>query len=754
MKRILTLLLTLALFFSPLCPLSAKAKTMESAKGETIFFYAKNADGKDVLLKILSLEELEALSHGTDTGENYSFSATDNYPTTQYAEGRGFTLPELVDYIKTTTPGASGISYAGEDVMRFMATDSYGSYNRAWTYNALYGVKRYYFEGLFDAAIGWKTGWEVAGEDNAKYGVTLEEYNTSYKDTDPYYEDKRAVFAGGVETTTIIATQSYSGRTTSAALTASTEPGIAPQIAENGGIVTGSLAGALTDEHALRLLIPTSEADLMAAHRTAYDNFKWIYNIRLDMANPPDTKSQGTVAEPQLRVTRSGDTLTLTLSCATQGAQIYYAYDGAPQISYTQPLTVDVSGRDLSADPVTIYMSAVCEGWDDAGMITAKYPGLSPAFETLYSGMAGEHLVFTAAESVTGEEWAAWTKALTFVTMKTPNLSGYLTVDASSYTIDSMEKTISFDKSLFTESGQYSFIFHATEYSNKNVSIAMKRAAPAVTAEKSYALGGDIVLTFDDALYQQSLSVYLTPPGETRVMISPTYLDRTVPGQVTINSAYFALDSCPAKQPGDYVLTLSNSQFQPDAQDITITLGAGFSDVPVGAWYYDAVHYVAEAGLFAGTSTTTFSPNTGMTRAMFVTVLGRLAGADTVAYTQTGFTDAPFDAWYGPSVAWAADNAIVSGVGNGTFDPDGLLTREQLVTILYRYAGANTADLAALASFPDAGSVSDWAGEAMAWAVTAGVISGSDGKLLPEGTATRAQTAQIMVNYLQTANSY
>ena len=229
----------------------------------------------------MCLSELKTLAHGQKNGKNYFISTTDNYPATQYCEGRGFTVEELLSHVKqkTTVSGAGKLRFSGSDTLHLMATDSYGNYSRSWMYDELYGVKRYYFEGLYD---NWNTGWEIAGEDSNKFGISLAEYNRKYKDKDPYYDAKRKVFDGGTETTVVLMTESFSGRTTSDTLTASTEPGIASYIKKNGGTVTGCFKNALTDEYALRLSLPMTEADLMTAHRTAYDNFKWIYNLRLD----------------------------------------------------------------------------------------------------------------------------------------------------------------------------------------------------------------------------------------------------------------------------------------------------------------------------------------------------------------------------------------------------------------------------------------------------------------------------------------
>lgn len=175
-----------------------------------------------------------------------------------------------------------------------------------------------------------------------------------------------------------------------------------------------------------------------------------------------------------------------------------------------------------------------------------------------------------------------------------------------------------------------------------------------------------------------------------------------------------------------------------------------FRDVKPGAWYYNAVEYVNTEGLFNGTAPDKFSPEVAMSRGMFVTVLGKAAGIDTAAYRDIPFLDVPSDAYYAPYVSWAAQLEVVNGTSPTTFSPNSSITREQMATMLYKYAkaaGCDTSlDPGELLSFPDYAAISDYAQQPMAWAVTHGVLAGSDGKLLPLGTATRAQTAQIFYN--------
>lgn len=111
----------------------------------------------------------------------------------------------------------------------------------------------------------------------------------------------------------------------------------------------------------------------------------------------------------------------------------------------------------------------------------------------------------------------------------------------------------------------------------------------------------------------------------------------------------------------------------------------GFSDVPANAWYAEAVEYVRDNGLMSGTSSTTFSPNGTMTRAMLATTLYREAGSPSVSGTDA-FTDTQDGAWYGDAVLWASQEGVVSGYGNGLFGTNDPVSREQIATILWRYA--------------------------------------------------------------------
>ena len=175
-----------------------------------------------------------------------------------------------------------------------------------------------------------------------------------------------------------------------------------------------------------------------------------------------------------------------------------------------------------------------------------------------------------------------------------------------------------------------------------------------------------------------------------------------------------------------------------------------YDDVETDDWYFDAVYGLRDAGIMYGTNETMFSPLAGMSRAMLVVVLYRLAG-ENVNYTAS-FSDVPQDSYYARAVAWAAGMGIVNGSGQGSFHPRSGVTREQTVTILMRYleqtdftlSGGSSVDLS---SYRDGDRVSPYARDAVRWAVSSGLLSTNDGNLNPRGEITRAEVA-VMLQWL------
>lgn len=205
---------------------------------------------------------------------------------------------------------------------------------------------------------------------------------------------------------------------------------------------------------------------------------------------------------------------------------------------------------------------------------------------------------------------------------------------------------------------------------------------------------------------------------------------------------------------GKFSFTMPNSDVTVYADFVPAPDGLPFSDVRAGDWFYDAVKYVSERGLMTGTADGIFSPNMNTTRGMLVTILYRIEGEPAVGTTST-FTDVPEGRYYANAVDWAAANGIIAGYSEQTFGPEDAITREQLAAVLYRYAeykGLDVTGRASLGAFSDADELSAWAEEPMAWAVRSGLFSGrGDGILAPAATATRAEIAQLLMNFAKLA---
>ena len=184
-----------------------------------------------------------------------------------------------------------------------------------------------------------------------------------------------------------------------------------------------------------------------------------------------------------------------------------------------------------------------------------------------------------------------------------------------------------------------------------------------------------------------------------------------------------------------------------------------YSDIKSSAWYYPAVSYVIENGLMGSTDTyeLTFAPNTKVSRAMVASIMYRIAGTPSNVTYQATFTDVTPNQWYTTAVEWAAQNNLASGKGNGRFDPNGYVTRQELAAFIFRlaeYQNADTDRRASLDAFKDRASVASWAKDYVMWAVAENLLSGkgqSDGslKMAPTDNATRAELAAIISRLMQ-----
>ncbi len=177
-----------------------------------------------------------------------------------------------------------------------------------------------------------------------------------------------------------------------------------------------------------------------------------------------------------------------------------------------------------------------------------------------------------------------------------------------------------------------------------------------------------------------------------------------------------------------------------------------FVDVPADSYYYDAAQWAVEKNITGGTDAEHFSPDADCTRSQLVTFLWHAAGKPVVNYAMR-FSDVSADAYDTEAIRWAASLGIITGYSDGHFGVNDSVTREQMAVMLYRFAKAQGMDTTqggmAVREFDDFDQVSAYAGEAMAWAVNAGILKGSDNRLMPEAACTRAQIVTMLYRLLE-----
>ena len=270
------------------------------------------------------------------------------------------------------------------------------------------------------------------------------------------------------------------------------------------------------------------------------------------------------------------------------------------------------------------------------------------------------------------------------------------------------------------------------------VSSYLPPATPNYRITVEATQGGTV--TADPTAAKAGTTVTLTPAPDAGYQV----------GAVAVTDRFGDAVAVTEQADGTYTFTMPNGQVT-----VTVTFEQAplpFHDVTEGDWFYDAVRYAYENGLMDGVGDSLFAPNSQTTRAQLVTILYRLEGEPEVSGT-SGFSDVAAGIWYTDAVAWAAANGIVNGTTDTTFAPGEDITREQLVTVLYRYAEAKGYDVSArvdLSAYPDANQIQSYAAESVAWAVAEGLIQGfEDNTLRPAGNATRAQIATILMRFCE-----
>lgn len=264
-----------------------------------------------------------------------------------------------------------------------------------------------------------------------------------------------------------------------------------------------------------------------------------------------------------------------------------------------------------------------------------------------------------------------------------------------------------------------------TEAVSEHIVYVDRAANGSLKADTTWAADGQIV--------------YVTATPDTGYVLSSLFVKTAKGDQLKVYEA---------KKAGVYYFYMPDQYVTVSAYFAPAASALPFNDVAYTSWYYDAVKFVYDKGIMDGVSYYRFAPDATITRGMVVTMLWRMAGEPYEA--AAGFTDVAAGRYYTTAVAWAAKNGIVEGMTATTFAPDQAITREQLASILYRYAkwlgfSGYGSDIS---GYTDAGKVSSYAYDAMSWAVRSGVVTGTSAKVLdPQGTASRAAAAQMFMNF-------
>ena len=313
--------------------------------------------------------------------------------------------------------------------------------------------------------------------------------------------------------------------------------------------------------------------------------------------------------------------------------------------------------------------------------------------------------------------------------------------------IDRPDLTIGIDLAAVTEINRQAKAdvqLSATRIDNTKLSGDAKAAIGNRSAYDLKALYGSGKSVTDFGKGSVSVEIpYTLQKGEIAGNVYAVYVDAK--GKVT-----YLTDSSYDARSGTVVF--STSHFS--TYGIAYKVSFNFTDIG-GHWAKDDILFVANRGLMTGTSTTKFSPNGSLTRGMFVTALGRLADADISIYKQSSFTDVKADAYYMGYIEWGVKNNILVGIGGGEFDPEGLVTREQMAVIMDRYAtaiGFKLPEVHAQNTFADNVKIGAWAAPSVKRIQMAGIIQGKGNNLYdPQGTATRAEVSAVLRRFVELA---
>lgn len=381
---------------------------------------------------------------------------------------------------------------------------------------------------------------------------------------------------------------------------------------------------------------------------------------------------------------------------------------------------------------------------------TFKMPSHSVAIEVGTTNVSGKYYIDTSYDSTLGgvEVWVnnnyvgnnwhqgSWADYNDTVSFK---VKPYYSDDVVSVSVVGKRTGLTYSCDYSSYSGWYTFTMP-----NEDVTINVDFRSGVHKVYVDKVTDGKLTVSDDWAKYGQI--VYITAVPDYGCTLSSLSVRTATGDSVHVYNAQKA-DTYYFYMPDQYVSV--SAVFTGKYTSVP------FNDVSYGDWYYNAVQFVYSKGIMDGVDYYKFAPNGTITRGMIVTMLWRMAG-EPFEMPVTSFTDVEIGRYYTTAVAWACRNGIADGMGESTFGPNDAITREELVTLLYRYAQyfGHSCIGTSIEGFADAGSVSSYAYNAMCWAYKAGVVTGTTGsRLNPQGTASRAEAAQMIMSFYSFLNS-
>lgn len=381
---------------------------------------------------------------------------------------------------------------------------------------------------------------------------------------------------------------------------------------------------------------------------------------------------------------------------------------------------------------------------------TFKMPSHSVAIEVGTTNVSGKYYIDTSYDSTlggvevwvnnnyTGNNWhqGSWADHNDSVSFK---VKPYYSDDVVSVSVVGKQTGWTYSYDYNSYSGWYTFSMPREDVT---INVDFRSGVHKVYVDK--VTDGKLTVSDDWAKYGQI--VYITAVPDYGCTLSSLSVRTATGDSVRVYNAQKA-DTYYFYMPDQYVSV--SAVFTGKYTSVP------FNDVSYGDWYYDAVQFVYSKGIMDGVDYYKFAPNGTITRGMILTMLWRMAG-EPFEMPVTSFTDVEIGRYYTTAVAWACRNGIADGMGESTFGPNDAITREELVTLLYRYAQyfGHSCIGTSIEGFADAGSVSSYAYNAMCWAYKAGVVTGTTGsRLNPQGTASRAEAAQMIMSFYSFLNN-